>query len=166
MRLSSETKIIVFFVLITILIFGVGIYLSSQTNSPFIDSSNKNANENEIISRTAIHWHPKLLIYIKGEKQGLEDGIGLGKTHEPLHTHTEDYKQDVVHMEIPGVVTKDQTRLGKFFQIWGKQFNSNCIFDKCNGKDGKVKMMVNGKENKEFENYHMQNGDIIEIRYE
>ena len=69
-------------------------------------------------------------------------------------------------MEMQGVVTKDQTKLGNFFQIWGKQFNSNCLLDKCNGQEGTVKMVVNNHENKDFDSYLMKDGDNIEIRYE
>ena len=69
-------------------------------------------------------------------------------------------------MEMSSLVTKDETRLKKWFQLWGKDFNSNCIFDKCNGPDGTIKIYVNGQENKEFENYLMKDGDNIEIKYE
>ena len=38
--------------------------------------------------------------------------------------------------------------------------------DKKNDQGGTVKMLVNGKENAEFENYLMKDGDKIEISYE
>jgi len=69
-------------------------------------------------------------------------------------------------MEMEGLVTKDETRLGNFFEIWGKDFSKEQSFDKKNGADGKVKMLVNGKESSKFENYEMRDGDKIEIRYE
>lgn len=117
----------------------------------------------EIISRSGIHWHPELSIDIKGAKQEISANIGIGINHQPMHTHD---TTGVLHLEIQGFVTKDGTKLGRFFKIWGKEFNSNCIFDSCNGPGGKVKMLVNGRENTEFENYPMQDKDKIELRYE
>ena len=86
--------------------------------------------------------------------------------HQEIHTHDQDAKDGVIHMEMKGVVTKDETKLKNFFRVWGKEFSSTQIFDKKNGEEGKVKMMVNGKENIDFENYQMRDGDNIEIRYE
>lgn len=119
--------------------------------------------EEDIISRKGIHWHPELSIYIKGEKQEISANIGIGAAHQPIHTHD---TTGTLHLEVKGLVTKDETKLAKFFQIWGREFNSNCIFDKCNGSEGKVTVFVNGKENNEFENYKMRDKDNIEIKYE
>ena len=69
-------------------------------------------------------------------------------------------------MEMKGVVSKDDTKLGKFFQVWGKKFNSQCILDQCAAESGTLKMTVNDQENAEYENYLMKDGDRIEIRYE
>ena len=69
-------------------------------------------------------------------------------------------------MEMKGVVTKDETKLGNFFRIWGKEFSSTQIFDKINGAEGTLKMTLNGQKSKDFENYLMKDGDNIEIRYE
>ncbi len=113
-----------------------------------------------------MHWHPKLTIIIKGLKQELPANIGLGAVHQKIHTHDTDAKDGVVHIEAQGVVTNDDTKLGNFFKLWGEDFNSTTILDKKNGQDGTVKMLVNGKENTDFENYMMKEGDNIEIRYE
>lgn len=122
--------------------------------------------EGEIISRGGLHWHPKLSIIINGEEQEIPANIGIGAVHQPIHTHDQDAKDGVIHMEMPGLVTKNDTKLGNFFKIWGKEFNSTQILDKKNGVKGRVKMFVNGKKNKEFENYLMKDKDVIEIRYE
>jgi len=157
--MSTENKIIIGGgVLTIIMIIGISFLLTNNSSSPIT--------EEQIVSRNGLHWHPKLAVYIKGEKQEFSDSIGLGAVHQKMHTHAEDYKDGVVHMEIEGLVTKDQTRLGNFFRIWGKEFSSTQVFDKKNGADGTVKMAVNGKENKDFENYQMRDGDTIEIRYE
>ena len=134
-------------------IVGLVWYIANQPKTP----------ESEIISQSGIHWHPELSIYIKGAKQEIPANIGIGVTHQPLHTHD---NTGVIHLEIQGLVTRDDIKIGRFFKIWGKLFNSNCILDSCNGPNGKVKMLVNGRENNDFDNYPMQDKDKIEIRYE
>jgi len=144
--------------------------LSILVGAVFLLSGNSNVKssipKDQIVAENGIHWHPKLLISIQGKKQEIPANIGIGAVHQKIHTHPEDNKEGVVHMEMQGIVTKEDTKLGNFFKIWGKEFNSTQIFDKENGKEGKVVMLVNGKKNMEFENYHMRDGDIIEIRYE
>ncbi len=119
--------------------------------------------ESEIISRQGIHWHADLSIKILGQYQDISANIGIGITHQPIHTHEAD---GVIHMEFSGLVKKDDVKLDKFFKIWGRKFNQNCIFDKCSGSEGQVKMFVNNQPNSEFENYIMQDRDKIEIIFE
>lgn len=158
-EIAREKKAFIIIGLSTLVIFaGAVIFLSKDSTS--------SVPKEDVVASTGIHWHPRLSISIKGEKQGLTNGIGLtGSIHQKMHTHAEDYKEGVVHMEMQGVVTKDETKLGNFFRIWGKEFSSTKIFDKINGPEGTVKMKVNGKENLEFENYKMKDADIIEITY-
>ncbi|OGH47901.1 MAG: hypothetical protein A3A51_00155 [Candidatus Levybacteria bacterium RIFCSPLOWO2_01_FULL_39_10] len=147
-------------ILIILAIVGAAVFLSKGQDKA------TDISKDQIVASNGIHWHPKLNVYINGEKQEFENNIGLGAIHQPMHTHDEDFKDGVVHMEMSGVVTKDDTKLGNFFKIWGKEFNSTQIFDKKSGEDGQITMAVNGKENKDFENYQMRDGDKIEIRYE
>jgi len=126
-------------------------------------SNSLSSNDPNLVSSNGVHWHPHLEIYIKGEQQEIPHNIGLTGVHSPMHTHDD---TPIVHMEFGGVVMEDDTRLGNFFRIWGKEFNSQQILDYYNGPDGTVYMFVNGEENAEFENYHMQDDDKIEIRYE
>ena|SRR3989338_980462 len=143
--------------IIVIVVIGVIWMLSKQSRIP----------EDEIVSRNGLHWHPKLTIIIDGKPQEMPANIGIDATvHQELHTHDKDVEDGTIHMEMEGLVTKDETKLGNFFKIWKKEFNATQIFDKKNGQGGSVKMMVNGKENKEFENYLMKDNDTIEIRYE
>lgn len=155
--LAEAPKKIGQYFLYSLIVFGIvgslGWYIAKQ---PKISPS-------EIISRSGIHWHPELSVSIKGQNQKVSANIGIGARHQPIHTHD---TSGTLHLEIQGLVTKDDTKLGRFFKIWGKQFNSNCIFDSCNGRGGIVKMLVNGKENTEFENYQMKDRDKIEILYE
>lgn len=157
--MNTEKKVILIGAIITVLFLVGAVFLLSK-------GEDTNVSEDQIISRKGIHWHPKLTITIKGEKQEIPADFGLGAIHSPIHTHAADNKEGILHMEMSGLVIRDETKLNRWFQLWGKQFNSNCIFDKCNEGDGKVLMTVNDQENKEFENFLMKDGDKIEIRYE
>lgn len=157
--MTTEHKVIGGITLLTIAILVGGVFFLSK-------GSNSSVPSDQIVASNGLHWHPKLEIYIKGQKQEIPANIGIGAVHQKIHTHDEDTKDGVVHMEMQGVVTKDDTKLGNFFRIWGKEFSSTKLFDKINGADGTVKMTVNGQENKDFENYLMKDGDKIEIKYE
>lgn len=154
--MKGETKFIVGTIIVS-LVFIVGAYLLlSKTSKPSVPKE-------QILAENGLHWHPTLTITIKGEKQEIQKDIGIGAIHQPIHTHD---ASGVIHLEIQGLVKKDDTKLGNFFKNWGKKFSSTQIFDKVNGPEGKIRMLVNGKENKDFENYLMKDGDKIEIHYE
>ncbi len=113
--------------------------------------------ESDIVSRSAFHWHPEVAIYVKGEKQEIPANIGIGSVHQPIHTHTDDNKQGVVHLEFQGLARKQDVSLGQFFKNWGKDMRSF---------GANMKMTVNGEENTEYENYVMRDKDKIEIRFD
>lgn len=124
--------------------------------------------EADIVSKQGIHWHVKLDIRVKGELVPIPAGIGLGGGAPGLHphrmhTHEPDH---VIHVEKTGLVVQDDLRLKNFFDVWGEQFTSQCILKNCNGAEGTVKFMVNGQPNSEFENYRLQDGDVVEIGFE
>lgn len=100
---------------------------------------------------------------IKGQKQEIPANVGIGAIHQPIHTHD---NSGTLHLEFKGLVTKDEIKLGGFFRIWGKEFSKTNLLNKTSGSEGKISMIVNGVENKDFENYTMRDGDNIEIRYE
>lgn len=156
--MKTETKVILIGGVLTVLLVVGAIFLLTKQSE-----QEASVSEDQVVSRRGIHWHPTLTILIKGEKQEITPNIGIGGIHQPIHTHD---NSGTLHLEVSGLVTKDETKLGRFFRIWGKEFNPNCIFDKCNGSEGTVKMFVNSQENKDFENYQMKDGDNIEIRYE
>lgn len=110
--------------------------------------------ESEIISRSGIHWHPELAITVKGQKQEIPANLGLGAIHQPIHTHD---RTGVLHLEMQGLVRREDTELGRFFKVWGKDFME---FGSA------VSMTVNGEENTDLANYEMKDGDRIELRYE
>lgn len=116
----------------------------------------------DIISKNGIHWHPQLTIKINGKDQKIPANIGLSGAEQPIHTHD---ATGTLHLEFQGQVTKDDIRLQHFFKIWNKTFTSQCIFNSCNGADGHVTMMVNGKSSTEFDQYIMRDKDQIEITY-
>lgn len=140
-----------------LLIIGVGIIWwrpSAQTDT-------------SVVSRTGIHWHPVLDIYVKGEKIEIPANIGVGPAYTtapsygnggmamtPVHTHDD---MPVIHLEFSGVVKEDDIRLGNFFRVWGKDIRSF-------GEN--MRMIVNGKESTEYENLLMHDGDKIELRYD
>jgi hypothetical protein len=126
-------------------------------------SNSISSDDPSIINRKGLHWHPQLEIYVKGEKIDIPEGIGLVGVHNPIHTHDD---LPIIHMEFSRQVRQDDIKLSNFFKVWGKEFNSKQIFEHQNGPDSMVHMLVNGQENFEFENYHMRDGDKIEIRYE
>lgn len=108
----------------------------------------------DVITTKGIHWHPELEVYVKGEKIEIPQNIGLGAVHNPVHTHDD---LPLIHFEFPGLVTKDDTRLGNFFRVWGEDFREF---------GDNVTMTVNGEPNTEFESYPMKDKDKIVLRYE
>lgn len=132
----------------------------------------------DVVSESAIHWHPELAIFVKGQKQEIPANTGIGAQYSKsewydsmmsmtdVHTHD---SSGTLHWEVMDdktPVTKDHVRLSVFFEIWGQPFNSQQILGYNNGPDGTVKMTVNGKSSTEFEKYEVRDKDKIEIRYE
>ncbi|MEK7537165.1 MAG: hypothetical protein AAB584_01860 [Patescibacteria group bacterium] len=109
-----------------------------------------------------LHIHPRLKIIIKGQEQLIPANVGIASPScfRPIHTHD---GSGTLHIEFPKA---RDVRLGEFFLVWEKRFNSNQIFDYQNGAEGQLKMFVNGQENTEFENYIIKDLDEILIIYE
>ena len=119
----------------------------------------------DVIAQKGIHWHPRLKIIVMGEEVPIPADIGIGPQYAGMPTfgsmgmtaiHTHD-DMPVIHLEFPGLVREEDVTLGNLFRIWGKDmrsFGSN------------MRMTVNGKENTEYENYLMHDGDKIELHYE
>ncbi len=107
----------------------------------------------------ALHIHQTLKIIINGKEELIPGNIGIASgLMRPIHTH------DVPgELHVEGPCRRDFT-LGDFFQIWGRQFNSQCIFNYCTDK-GTLTMYVNGIENAQFENLILKDGGNILIEY-
>ena len=123
-----------------------------------------------VISRNGLHWHPTLTIYVKGEKQEIPQGIGLGAVHLPMHTHDD---LPIIHLEFSGVVKEEDLMLGHLFTNWGndmRSFGSNVLPSDERGSTEasrpNVHMTVNGVENIEYERYIMRDKDVIELHYD
>lgn len=110
--------------------------------------------EGEIISRAGIHWHSEITIFAKGEKQTIPANIGIDAMHHPVHTHD---SSGVIHLEFQGLVRQDDVKLGRLFEIWGKDFMEF---------GSSVGMTVNREESSELQNYRMKDGDKIELKYQ
>ena len=113
------------------------------------------------LNSNQVHIHSHLTIRINGVDQTIPADVGLinGK-HLALHTHEPD---NIIHLEAYNP-TPDYFQLKKFFEIWGKKFSKDCIFDYCTDK-GQLTMMVNGVKNDDYEKYVMQDLDQIVIDY-
>jgi hypothetical protein len=167
-----NTKFIFGIAIATILILGAIFWIqNSKTNQiQTLETSG------DLVSATGIHWHPELKITIKGEEVKVPANIGIGMQYagypryDPMMKMTDMHTHDdsgTLHWEVmKGPVIKEDVRLGSFFAIWGKKFDGSCILEYCNGSGGAVKMSVNGQLNTDFQDYLVNDGDKIEIRYE
>ena len=172
MKTKTIPSIIALVAIIGGLIWGNKIWSQSIKNS----QAKKVEASGDLISMEGIHWHPELTITIKGEKQVIPNNIGMGMQftgypqYDPMmmmtnmHTHDDSGQ---LHWEVmKGPVKKEDVKLSQFFAIWGKKFTSSCIFDYCNGPQGRLTFKVNGRDNPDFENYLVKDKDKIEIIFQ
>lgn len=131
-------------VLAVIGIFAGGIYWSKSLQS-------KDPN---VLAANGLHWHPTLEIFVGEEKVEIPQNIGLGAVHNPMHTHED---LPIIHLEFNSVVRKEDTKIKKFFEVWGKDINS---FGET------LTMKVNGEPNTELGDYEMKDSDKIVINYQ
>lgn len=120
----------------------------------------------------AIHWHSQLNISICGKPYHLPLETGdLNKQHThaqqgKLHAHI------MMKMSETGeVLEPEKLKLGHLFEQFAIPFNETCIAEHCNGnpcegKQGKLRMTVNGKDSLEFANYSWSDNDEIRIYFE
>ncbi|MEK6872597.1 MAG: hypothetical protein AABW90_01125 [Nanoarchaeota archaeon] len=112
-----------------------------------------------------LHIHPHLKIIIDEKQETVPKDIGIAYgIMRPIHTHDDSGK---IHIEDH---CKRNFTLKDFFSIYEKDFNSQCIFDKCiddntSNNKGSLKMFVDGKESQEFENLVLKDKQEIVIEY-
>lgn len=125
-------------------------------------------------SSESIHWHVTLSIEIDGEPHPIPTNVGIGSQYADspffhsgmqmtsIHTHDDN---GTLHWEIAGRPLKDgEHLLGAFFDIWDKPFSANRLFEHSTD-DGTLTMLVNGNPNDQFDDYPVQHGDEIHIRF-
>jgi hypothetical protein len=145
---------IIFGAMLLFLIWGINSLLSGGTSCD-LPAEDMNIGGH---SNLLFHIHPDLRIVIEGIEERIPGNIGVGPgVMRPVHTHD---SSGELHVEGP---CKRDFVLGDFFKIWGKEFSSECLLDKC---EGEVKVSVNGIENEEFENLVLKDHDQILIEFE
>ena len=158
---SKNIKLIVIISLIGLLIlsgFGWALnsYVAKQGDCKTMPVEEINIGDH---SNAASHYHANLEIIIDGDKQPIPSNIGVDyNLMRPVHTH-----DSIGELHIEGPCERDFT-LGDFFTIWGKEFNSERIFDKTT-ENGELVMTINGKENFDFEKYILKDDVEIVIEY-
>ncbi len=138
MKDSKSTLVVIaaLVVVVIVALFSVKVFSGPSTPDP------------EILSRTGLHWHPELVIFVKGERQPIPANIGISAVHNP----------GVIHLEMQGLVKKNNTKLGAFFKVWNKSFSD---FGTTTPR-----MTVNGADNTELLDYPMKDKDKIELYFE
>jgi len=137
-------------IIISITILAIGLIWWARSNQ----SEQVSSGDGDVIATRGLHSHPELKIFVGGEPIEIPQNVGLGAVHQPMHTHND---VPIIHLEYPALVKREDTRLGRFFEIWNKDFRE---FGQT------VTMTVNGELNTEYENYEMKDGDKIELHYE
>jgi hypothetical protein len=126
---------------VTLVLFVAGLAVAAYVLQP---------DEGEVVSQTGLHWHARIRVVKGGEEVAVPANMGLGAVHNPVHTHED---PGVIHMEFGGRVLQDDLKLQEFLAVWNP------------GLGDIVSMTVNGLSNAEFGNYHMRDGDVIELFY-
>ena len=107
-----------------------------------------------------MHIHPIVKISILGSEHKVPANIGVSATFmHVLHTHDD---SGVIHVESP---RSFPFRLTDFFIVWGKTFNSTCIFNYCADQTHTLTVTVNGVPNAQYEDIVLKDGDLIKIEY-
>lgn len=116
----------------------------------------------EYEATNGLHYHPHLTIIIDGAPVSISANIGLIGGHNPIHTHDAD---GTIHLEFQGRVKRDDIRLGKFFQAWGKEW-TDASFMGLPLEGHTLTMKVDGVTSTEYQNLLMQDGKKIELVYQ
>ncbi len=118
---------------------------------------------NPLVSRSGVHYHAKLTVETNGVEQEIPSGIGLiaGMEHpQQMHTHEND---QIVHVEIPGAVREDETRLINFFRVWGKELTATTLLGIEATSTQRILMTVNGVDEPRLGDYPIKDGDEIKL---
>lgn len=77
------------------------------------------------------------------------------------------YSSNLIFLDERGDIYKRAKNLtiGDLFSSMGVTFNGECFSEYCSNENITMKFFVNGKENDQYDNYNVQNGDSISIVY-
>jgi len=117
----------------------------------------------DVVSDAGIHYHPILSITINDIPQTIENGVGLGAVHKPIHTHDEG--DGTLHLEFEGLVKKTDTKLGIFFDIWGKEWTATSFMGNPIDDTHTLVMKVDGVVSTEYRDLLMKDKQKIELIY-
>jgi hypothetical protein len=118
----------------------------------------------------AIHWHAQMYFDLCGQdytlplESGDLNNVHTHKEANYLHYHAL-IKTNEAGSEI---LEPEKLAIGNIFDFMGVEFTNECFNGYCNGQDcngkpGTLKVIVNGQENSEFNNYWYKDGDEIEV---
>lgn len=157
---SGKIKKYAVVAIIVVIIAAAGYYLATRPSGNSSGSDNILSTNLYSHSGVALHIHPNLEIEILGQKQTIPANIGIsGSVMRVIHTHDSTGK---LHVESPvphTFVLKD------FFTIWGRNFNSSCIFEYCTNETHSLQFFVNGQPNSLYGDLPLKDLDNIKIVY-
>ncbi|HSB46615.1 MAG TPA: hypothetical protein VLD37_01275 [Candidatus Bilamarchaeum sp.] len=149
------------YVLVSVLLF-FAIFLAAQMLLPQTvpegtDLLNYRYTED---TRLQLHIHPWLEIWIDGKNESIPANIGIdGGGIRVIHTHDETGK---IHVESPW---PHEFYLKDFFYIWGKRFDSECIFEFCTDANHTLDVYVDGARSGLYGDIPLEDGQKIKIVY-
>jgi hypothetical protein len=108
------------------------------------------------------HIHPKLAVYVRGERIEVPANIGIDPARSPtemagLHTHD---GSGVIHVENAADPT-----LGQFFEIWGVPLSPTQLGPHQAKDSETVRAWVDGKPAAELEDLVMEDGQEIVVAF-
>jgi hypothetical protein len=110
----------------------------------------------------AAHFHPHLAVYANGKKVKVPANIGIDPGKSPsnmagLHTHD---TSGTIHNE-----AGTNSSLRQFFAVWGVPLSSSRLGPYRATKRKRVRMWVDRKPSRVFENLQLKDGQQIVIAY-
>ena len=143
----------------------VFLYLVMTSADSIQDDNNWQISEVCLDDHNSLHTHEhvQLTIIINETQVEISPNIGIGDPGcngmKGIHTHDNSGK---LHIETPSPMSAP---LGAFFEIWGESFSDDEIMGHKADGQHEVLLTINGEVNSLYEEYMMEDGDIIEIEY-
>lgn len=108
------------------------------------------------------HFHPRIEIYVRGERIEVPVNIGIDPARPPtdmagVHTHD---TAGTIHNEAGTGAT-----LGQFFSVWGIPFSATELGPHQAGGDQKVRMWVDGEPSQAYGDLELADGQQIVVAF-